>query len=45
MSLPTLAFLVTGGGGVFSAFDLAGFVFLLVAYGVWVMVKVAHRLG
>ena len=40
-----LAFLVTDGGGVFSAFDLAGFLFLLVAYGVWVKIKVAHRAG
>ena len=40
-----LAFLVTGGGGMFSLFDLAGFLFLLFAYGVWVKIKVAYRLG
>jgi hypothetical protein len=40
-----LAFLVTGGGGVFSWFDLAGFLFLLFAYGVWVKAKVAYRVG
>lgn len=41
-----LAFLATdGGGGVFSLFDLAGFLFLLFAYGVWLKVKVAHRAG
>ena len=40
-----VAFLLTEGGGVFSLFDLAGFLFLLFAYGVWLKVKVAHRLG
>jgi hypothetical protein len=40
-----VAFLITGGGGVFSPFDLAGFLFLLFAYGVWVKIKVAYRLG
>ncbi len=40
-----LAFLVTGGGGVFSVFDLAGFLFLLFGYGVWVKMKVAYRTG
>lgn len=40
-----LAFLLTGGGGVFSLFDLAGFLFLLFAYGAWVKAKVAHRAG
>lgn len=40
-----LAFLMTDGGGVFSLIDLAGFLFLLFAYGVWVKVKVAHRIG
>lgn len=40
-----LAFLVTGGGGVFSWFDLAGFLLLLAAYGLWVKMKVAYRLG
>ena len=40
-----LAFLVTGGGGVFSLFDLAGFLFLLFGYGVWVKMKVAYRAG
>ncbi len=40
-----LAFLVTGGGGVFSVFDLAGFLFLLFGYGVWGKMKVAYRVG
>lgn len=40
-----LAFLVTGGGGVFSFLDLAGFLFLLFGYGVWVKMKVAYRAG
>jgi hypothetical protein len=40
-----LAFLLTDGGGVFSLFDLAGFLFLLFAYGVWVKMKVAYRVG
>lgn len=40
-----LAFLLTGGGGVFSMFDLAGFLALLFGYGVWVKAKVAHRAG
>lgn len=39
-----IAFLLTGGG-VFSLFDLAGFLFLLFGYGVWVKAKVAHRVG
>ncbi|TPG58532.1 hypothetical protein EAH89_07965 [Roseomonas nepalensis] len=40
-----LAFWLTGGGGVFSLFDLAGFVALLVAYGFWVKVKGRYRLA
>lgn len=40
-----LAFLMTDGGGIFSLFDLAGFLFLLFGYGVWMKVKVAHRVG
>lgn len=40
-----LAFLLTGGGGVFSMLDLAGFLVLLFGYGVWVKAKVAHRVG
>lgn len=41
-----LAFFVTGGGdGTFTLFDLAGFVFLLVAYGWWVSVKTRYRPG
>ncbi len=40
-----VAFLLTDGGGVFSSFDLAGFVALLVAYGIWVKVKGRHRLA
>lgn len=40
-----LAYLVTDGGGMFSAVDLAGFLFLLFAYGVWQKIKVAHRAG
>jgi hypothetical protein len=40
-----LAFFMTGGGGVFTLFDLAGFVFLLVAYGWWVSVKTYYRPG
>lgn len=39
-----LAFWLTGGGGVFTLFDLAGFVALLVAYGAWVKTKTRHRL-
>lgn len=38
-----LAFWMTGGGGVFSLFDLAGFLFLLVAYGVWIKIRTKHR--
>lgn len=34
-----LAFWMTDGGGIFSMLDLAGFVFLLVAYGTWVVLK------
>ena len=40
-----VAFLLTDGGGVFSRFDLAGFVALLVAYGVWVKVKGRYRVA
>ncbi len=40
-----LAFLLTEGGGLFSLFDLAGFLVLLAGYGVWVKAKVAHRAG
>ena len=40
-----IAFLLTEGGGVFSSLDLAGFLALLIGYGVWVKAKVAHRLG
>lgn len=40
-----LAFLITGGAGLFSLFDLAGFLFLLGAYGVWVKMRVAYRTG
>lgn len=40
-----LAFLITDGGGIFSLFDLAGFLFLLFGYGVWLKIKVAHRIG
>lgn len=34
-----LAFWLTDGGGVFSMLDLAGFLFLLLAYGAWVVLK------
>ena len=40
-----LAFWLTSGGGVFSLFDLAGFIALLVAYGFWVKVKGRYRLA
>lgn len=40
-----LAFFVTGGSGVFTLFDLAGFVFLLVAYGWWISVRTRYRPG
>lgn len=40
-----VAFLLTDGGGVFSSFDLAGFVALLVAYGAWVKTKGRYRLA
>jgi hypothetical protein len=40
-----VTFVVTGGAGVFSMFDLAGFIVLLIGYGVWVKAKVAHRAG
>jgi hypothetical protein len=40
-----LAFFLTDGGGVFSRFDLAGFVALLVAYGAWVKMKSRYRLA
>ena len=39
------AFLATEGGGIFSPVDLVGFLFLLFAYGVWLKIKVAHRVG
>jgi hypothetical protein len=39
-----LAYVVTGGGG-FSLLDLAGFLFLLVAYDVWVRFRTRYRLG
>lgn len=37
-----LAWLATGGAG-FAATDLAGFLFLLLAYGVWVKVRTLYR--
>ena len=40
-----LAFWMTDGGGVFSPFDLAGLVAVMVAYGVWVKVKGRYRLA
>ena len=41
-----LAFIATEGGrGAFSAFDLAGFLALLVGYGARVKAKAARRLG
>ena len=38
-----LAFWMTDGGGVFSALDLAGFLFLLAAYAVWIKMKTKYR--
>lgn len=38
-----LAFWLTRGGGVFSLFDLAGFVALLAAYGAWVKARTKYR--
>jgi hypothetical protein len=38
-----LAFYMTNGGGVFSPLDLAGFLFLLAAYAVWVLIRTRHR--
>jgi hypothetical protein len=40
-----LAFFVTGGSGVFTLFDLAGFLFLLAAYGWWISVRTRYRPG
>lgn len=40
-----LAFWMTDGGGVFSLFDLLGFLFLLVAYGIWIKAKTRFRLA
>lgn len=40
-----LAFWITGGGGVFSVFDLLGFLFLLAAYGIWIKAKTKFRLA
>jgi hypothetical protein len=40
-----VAFLLTDGGGVFSQFDLAGFVALLIAYGIWVKTKGRYRVA
>lgn len=37
------AFLVSDGGGIFSLFDLAGFLLLLAAYGFWVTMKSRYR--
>lgn len=37
------AFLVTGGAGLFSWLDLAGFLAVLVAYAAWVTVKSRFR--
>lgn len=38
-------FATDGGGGLFSLFDLAGFLVLLLGYGVWMKAKVVHRTG
>ena len=38
-----VAFLVSDGGGIFSLFDLAGFLVLLASYGFWVTMKSRHR--
>lgn len=40
-----LAFYLTGGSGVFTLFDLGGFLFLLVAYGWWISVRTRYRPG
>ncbi|MCS6932140.1 MAG: hypothetical protein NZM27_08025 [Acetobacteraceae bacterium] len=40
-----LAYLVTGGSGVFTLFDLAGFLFLLAAYGWWIAIRTRYRPG
>jgi hypothetical protein len=40
-----LAYMVTGGSGVFTLFDLAGFLFLLAAYGWWISVRTRYRPG
>ena len=39
----SFAFVVSDGGGVFSWFDLAGFLLLLAGYGFWVSMKSRHR--
>jgi hypothetical protein len=38
-----IAFVITDGGGVFNAIDLAGFLLLLVGYGVWFHTKATYR--
>jgi hypothetical protein len=40
-----LAYLITEGSGVFTLFDLAGFLFLLAAYGWWISVRARYRPG
>ncbi len=38
-----LAYLVMGGGRLFSVFDLVAFLLLLAAYGFWMIVKTQYR--
>jgi len=39
----TFFFFALGGGGVFSIVDLAGFLFLLAAYGTWLTIRTSYR--
>jgi hypothetical protein len=39
----TLAYYLLGGAGMFSLFDLAGFLFLLTGYGIWIIMKTKYR--
>lgn len=41
----TLAYFMFDASRYFSIFDLAGFLFLLVAYGTWVVLRMTYRNG
>lgn len=39
----TVVYIVIDAGQMFSLFDLAGFLFLLAGYGVWLILRTRHR--